>query len=112
MAPATATGTTAAATNTTAPQPPTATATTPAAPTATTAGPPATPTETPEPLILSVYFMRDEKVGTAHREIPHTLSVAAAAMNALLDGPTQEEEDAGMTTAVPDRDGTSRRDDR
>jgi hypothetical protein len=52
-------------------------------------------------LTLSVYFIRDEKIGTAHREIPHTLQVAAAAMNALLDGPMAEEEDAGLSSAVP-----------
>lgn len=95
IAPATATN--AASASTATPTAPVATATQPAA-TATQAA--ATPTSA-DTLLLSVYFMRDEKIGAAHREVPHTLQVATAAMNLLLEGPTQEEIDAGMSTAVP-----------
>ncbi|RIK45539.1 MAG: hypothetical protein DCC58_06090 [Chloroflexi bacterium] len=100
-------------TPTTAPEAPSATPTTPPAPTTAPATPtsaptseptsaPATPTAPTETLTLSVYFIRDEKVGTAHRVVPHTLQVAAAAMEALLAGPTEEEAAAGLTSAIPE----------
>lgn len=98
--PAPATPTEAAATATTPAD--TATATTPAA-TATAA--PASPTaSTPaeETMVLSVFFIRDEKVATAHRALPRTEGVAAAAMQALLEGPTDAEAELGMSTAIPE----------
>lgn len=87
---------------------PTATAT-PAPPTATptvaataTPAPAATATPEPEPLTLYVYFIRDEKIATAHREVPHTQQVAAAAMRELLRGTTEQEEEIGMVSAIPE----------
>jgi germination protein M len=60
-------------------------------------------------MTLSVYFLRDNergdpKIGTAHREIvvPEDKAVAAAAMRELLAGPTKDEEDAGLATAIPE----------
>lgn len=73
----------------------------PAEATATTAAPTATATGSAETLTLAVYFIRDEKVALAHRTVPHTLQVAAAAMQALLAGPTPDEQAAGMSSSVP-----------
>jgi spore germination protein GerM len=111
----TATATVAGATSTTAAPatstPPSATATAAdvmatgtATANAATPSPALSPTQPAagETLTLSVYFMRDEKVATAHREVPHTLEVAAAAMRALLAGPTDAEAAAGLTTAIPE----------
>ena len=86
-------------------EPPPATATTPAEPTATATTPaPAAPTATAndEVTILSVFFIRDEKIATVHRTVPKTQQVAAAAMAELLAGPTAEDAAVGMTTAIPE----------
>jgi len=69
--------------------------------TATTTTPDATPADE-ETMILSVYFLRDEKIATAHRELPATQQVGAAAMQALLEGPIQAEVDAGLSSSIPD----------
>jgi hypothetical protein len=61
-----------------------------------------TATTTGDTLTLSVYFLRDGKIGTAHRTVPHTLQVAAASMTELLAGPDDAEAAAGLTTAIPD----------
>jgi germination protein M len=76
----------------------------PATPTPTTAAPAATPTTpaAPDELTLSVYFIREEKIGTAHRQVPRTQQVAAAAMRELLAGPTAREREAGLETAIPE----------
>lgn len=77
------------------------------------AGPAAAAAQSPESgertMTVSVYFLRETergelKVGTAHREIviPADKAVAAAAMRELLAGPTDDEEDAGLTTALPE----------
>jgi hypothetical protein len=50
---------------------------------------------------LQVYFMRGEKIGVGARYVPETAAVGAEATRALLEGPTAEEEDAGLTTAIP-----------
>lgn len=55
-----------------------------------------------EELTLNVYFIRDEKLTVAHRTIPHTLAVGAAAMEALLAGPSDEEAALGFISAIPD----------
>ncbi len=80
---------------TTMPAEATASATTPAQvdPTATTTG---------DVTVLSVFFLRDEKIATVHRTVPKTQQVAAAAMEELLAGPTAEDEAVGMTTAIPE----------
>jgi germination protein M len=48
-----------------------------------------------------VYFLRDEKIGAAGRSVPLTPGVGAAAMRALLAGPTAEDRAAGLSSAVP-----------
>ena len=48
-----------------------------------------------------VYFSRDEKMAAATRVVPKTNAVGAAAMQALLAGPTAEEKAAGMFSAIP-----------
>lgn len=50
---------------------------------------------------LTVYFVYDEHVQAVHRRVPATKAVAAAAMEALLAGPTPEEEALRVFTAVP-----------
>ena len=61
----------------------------------TTTAPPPTRTST-----VLVYFLRDGKVAAARRTVRHTGSVASAAIEALIDGPTPEEAGAGLATAV------------
>jgi germination protein M len=51
---------------------------------------------------VRVYFSRDEKMAAVTRVIPKTQQVGAAAMKALLEGPTAAEADAGMTTCIPE----------
>jgi hypothetical protein len=48
-----------------------------------------------------VYFLRDGKVAAARRSVTHAGSVEAAAIRALIRGPTAEEANAGLATAVP-----------
>lgn len=73
---------------------------------ATTSTPEASPTG--ETMTVSVYFLRDSRlgkvVGTAHREIqkPEDKTVAKSAITELLSGPTDEEEEIGLETAIPE----------
>jgi len=61
----------------------------------------ATPTPTATPTMqLSVYFLRDGKVAAAHRQVPQTQGVAAAAFRELLAGPTAVERAAGLSSAL------------
>jgi hypothetical protein len=60
------------------------------------------------PTELRVYFVRDETVGAAGREVEGTQAVGAAAVRALLEGPTADERAAGLVTAIPQ--GTTLRD--
>jgi germination protein M len=53
---------------------------------------------------VSVYFLRDGQVWPVRREVDET-DLPNAAHQALLDGPTQAEQDIGLTTEVPE-DGT------
>jgi spore germination protein GerM len=63
----------------------------------------AAPTETVgEQLTLNVYFMRGEYLSVAHRTIPRTQAVGAAAMQLLLEGPTDFEAGLDFTTAIPE----------
>jgi len=48
-----------------------------------------------------VYFIRDGKVAAARRTVSRTGAVGAAAIGALIEGPTPEEADAGLATAIP-----------
>jgi Immunoglobulin-like domain of bacterial spore germination len=50
---------------------------------------------------VSVYFLRDGKVWPVRREVDETDSLNAA-YRALLSGPTQAEQDIGLTTEVPE----------
>lgn len=50
---------------------------------------------------VAVYFLRGEKVSPVRRTIDATPAVARAAMTALLEGPTREEEADGLASAVP-----------
>jgi germination protein M len=76
-------------------------------PTATTSSTPsASPTASASPsssttLQLSVYFISSGKIAAGHRTVPKTKAVAAAAVNQLLDGPTDAESSAGFTNALP-----------
>ncbi len=54
---------------------------------------------------VSVYFLRDGEVWPVRREVDTTGGEATAAIAALLQGPTaQEETDLDLTTAIPDTD--------
>lgn len=48
-----------------------------------------------------VYLLRDEKIGAAGRSVPLTPGIGAAAMRALLAGPTAEDRAAGLSSAIP-----------
>ncbi len=63
------------------------------------ASPSAAPT--PETTTLSLYFLRGEKLGVAERRVEKTTMPATAAMKALLAGPSDTEQDAGLGSAVP-----------
>ena len=71
--------------------------------TAAPTGPTTTrPTDTAtEQQRLLVYFMRGEQVGAAARLVPETPVVGAEAVRALLEGPSEVETEAGLTTAIP-----------
>jgi germination protein M len=60
------------------------------------------PTSEPSTIELNVYFMRGEGVATVLRELPETEGVARAAIEALLEGPTGDEIETGLTTAIPE----------
>ncbi|HEX5166694.1 MAG TPA: Gmad2 immunoglobulin-like domain-containing protein [Thermomicrobiales bacterium] len=94
------TGDEATSTATTAPATATPVAPSPTASTATQASPTAVAND--QVTILSIFFLRDEKIATVHRTVPKTQQVAAAAMAQLLAGPTAEDAAAGMTTAIPE----------
>ena len=51
---------------------------------------------------VNVYYSRDEKICAAARVVPKTQEVGAAAMKALLQGPTDEEKAAGMVSSIPE----------
>jgi hypothetical protein len=71
-------------------------------PTATTsASVPATLPPDADGVTLSTYYLRADKVGLGHRHIARTPSVARAATQLLLAGPTAEERSAGLSTAIP-----------
>jgi spore germination protein GerM len=77
--------------------------TTETAPPATETEPPASETAPPpETITLSVYFMRGEKVGVAHRQVVKQETVGTAAIEELLGGPAPEEEAAGLHSEIPE----------
>jgi germination protein M len=71
----------------------------------TTPSPQPTPTPTEDAAVemmpVTVYLVRDEKIGTARREAPHSVQVATTAINQLLQGPSEYERDVGLSSAVP-----------
>ena len=69
-----------------------------------TATPSASPTVDTSPVAsttVSLYFLRGETLGVAHRAVPDTGAPATAAMNALLGRPNAREKAAGLGTAIP-----------
>lgn len=83
---------------------PTTTVPTTAVPTSavpTTAVPSTTQTTQRSPLRLLLYFAQGDHVGVVSRQVPYTVSVAAAAARQLLLGPTAAERAMGFSTAVP-----------
>ena len=87
------TTTTVPTTSTTAPAKETTTTTAPAEPTTTTLA--------DNMMIVSVYFVRDEKITASHRVILKTLEVGKTAMRELLSGPTTVESNDGMASTIP-----------
>ena len=62
-----------------------------------------TTTTSEETTQVSVYWLLDGKVWPVLREVDETDAVAGAALEALLEGPTQEEEDElALSTAIPE----------
>ncbi len=85
------------------------TATEPPEDSTTTTTPTTSPTESTttttagqDTMIVNVYYSRDEMICAAARSIPETQQVGAAAMQALLQGPTSAEEEGGMVTSIPE----------
>jgi Immunoglobulin-like domain of bacterial spore germination/Sporulation and spore germination len=71
---------------------------------AQTTDPPAqtsTEEEHAEPIVISVYFLRDGKVGLTRRNAILGAKVGTAAVEQLLAGPTSTDRAAGLTTAIP-----------
>jgi hypothetical protein len=63
----------------------------------------ASPTEGPSAtMTVSLYFLRGETLGVAHRTVPKSDGPATAAMNALLGGPDMREKAAGLGTTIPE----------
>jgi len=63
--------------------------------------PPATPSATPSATVtILVYFLRDQRIAAARRDVPATKAVATAAVRALLRGPHAEERAAGLQSAL------------
>jgi Immunoglobulin-like domain of bacterial spore germination/Sporulation and spore germination len=71
---------------------------------AQTTDPPAqtsTEEEHAEPIVISVYFLRDGKVGLTRRNAILGAKVGTGAVEQLLAGPTSTDRAAGLTTAIP-----------
>src|SRR6266511_980834 len=64
--------------------------------------PPATAT-VPEtsPAVVALYFLREGKVGLARRGVVAGAKIGTAALEALLEGPTAKDRQAGLVTAIP-----------
>jgi hypothetical protein len=75
---------------------------TPTATVTVTATPTAGPTEEPSAtMTVSLYFLRGETLGVAHRVVSRTLTPAHRALDLLLAGPNAREKAAGLSTAIP-----------
>ena len=53
------------------------------------------------PRTVSVYFLRDGKLGASRRSVASTPRIGTAALEELLAGPTADERAAGLSTAIP-----------
>ena len=75
-------------------------------PTAESSTPTTTPTEagtpTTESIELEVWFTQDGDLFLTHREVPKTEGVGRAALEALLEGPSDLEAGVDVFSAVPD----------
>lgn len=69
------------------------------APTTTTPTPPTT-TNPPSLTDVRIYFLRGERLVSAHRGVPGT-AVLRGALDQLVAGPTADERDVGLGTTVP-----------
>ena len=77
--------------------------TTTAAPATTTPATTAAPSTTTTPAgehEVRAYFLRDEKVGPVARPVSGD-AVAAGALDGLFEGPSAEEQEIGLSTAIP-----------
>jgi hypothetical protein len=72
----------------------------PAAAPAAPAGP-AAPAVPAGSTLLPIYFVRDGRLGVARRALPADAKIVDSALAALLQGPTEAEAAAGLSTAVP-----------
>ena len=55
----------------------------------------------PETTTTAVYFLRDGKIAPVRREIPVSQDPELATVSALLEGPTADEREGGLVTAIP-----------
>jgi germination protein M len=69
--------------------------------TGTTATTATTETTPPETTAFRVYFLRNGRVQPVAREVPKTQAVAAAALDQLYRGPTQREQQLGLSVDLP-----------
>ena len=52
-------------------------------------------------MTLSLYFLRGEDLGVAHRVVPATMTPGAESLRLLFGGPNKAEKAAGLSSAVP-----------
>jgi germination protein M len=69
--------------------------------TVTTPTPTLTAGEQPGTMRVLVYFLRGGLVAASSREVPHTVTIARAAIESLLAGPTARERKIGFYTDIP-----------
>jgi germination protein M len=60
------------------------------------------PLDERDPVRVTVYFMRGEEIGAASRELEPTEQVGRVALEALLEGPTGAERQAGLSSEIPE----------
>jgi germination protein M len=53
------------------------------------------------PAVVTLYFLRDGKLGVAARGVVSGPQIGTAAMKELLKGPSSEDRSAGLTSAIP-----------
>jgi len=67
----------------------------------TTATSSSTTSTTPVTTGFSLYFLRGNYLGVAHRSTPLTGTISASALSALVDGPDVAESAVGLSSAIP-----------